>query len=72
MNNRLEHVSNVVKNVGDLSAGTSVLVVWVASLTPVLEFAALTLAIIWGWYRIVDMKVSTQLKRAELKEYEDE
>lgn len=65
-------MSNVVKNVGDLSAGTSVLVVWVASLTPVLEFAALTLAIIWGWYRIVDMKVSTQLKRAELKEYEDE
>ena len=72
MKDKLEHVSNVVKNIGDLTAGTSVLIVWITSLTPLLEFAALSLALIWGWYRIVGMKLSNDIKRAELREYEDE
>ncbi len=71
-NNKIEHVSNIVKNVADASAGSAVVYSWIASLTPFLNFVVLVLAITWGIYRIHDMRLSVKIKEKQLNGGSDE
>lgn len=70
MNNKLEHAPAIMKNLGDASAGLSVAVTWMVSVTPFLNFCVVLLAIFWGVYRIHDMRLSVKIKQQQLSEYE--
>ena len=70
-NNKVEHLSNMVKNIADASAGTAVVYSWIATLTPFLNFAVVILAIAWGLYRIHDMRLSIKIKEKQLSDNED-
>lgn len=69
---KIEHLSSTVKNIADASAGSAVLLSWVTSLTPVLNFAVLVLAITWGIYRIHDIRLSVKIKEKQLNGGSDE
>ena len=58
-----------VKHLADAGAGVGITLAWIEVLTPVLNFAVLILAIIWGVYRIKDIQLSNQLKQRELDEH---
>ena len=64
-----QHVQEVVKYGVDGVAGTTLLVSWIELLTPILNFAGLILAIIWGVYRIIDLRLAKKLKEKELDRY---
>jgi len=66
MKEELHHVVPVVKHGVDAAAGASILLSLIEVLTPVLNFFALILAIIWGVYRIIDMQLSNKIKKKEL------
>ena len=71
MANRLQNVSEPIKNTADATIGISYVSTWIISLTPVLEFGILVLAIIWGHYRIKDMILSVKLKKMKIRRHED-
>jgi hypothetical protein len=72
MSNKLEHVPNVLKHVADASAGISVIVTWISTLTPLLNFSVILLALVWGYFRIQDMRLSIQIKKIEILKHEEE
>lgn len=66
----INHASETGKHILDAGAGISITLAWIEALTPVLNFVAVFLAIIWGVYRIKDMKLSNQLKQKKLDEHD--
>ena len=64
-----DHVQESVKHGVDGVAGTTLLLSWIEILTPILNFAGLILAIIWGVYRIIDLRLAKRLKERELDRY---
>lgn len=62
-NNKLEHIPNVVKHVADAGVGGSVILTWITTLTPFLNFLIIVLALIWGSYRIQEMRLSVKIKQ---------
>lgn len=71
MNNKLEHVPEALKHTVDAGAGFSIILVWITTLTPVLNFAIVLLALVWGYYRIQDMRLSIEIKKLKLRRHED-
>lgn len=71
MNNKLEHVPATLKHFADASAGTSVLLAWITTLTPFLNFGIVILVAIWGYYRVKDIKLSIELKKLKIRRHED-
>ena len=70
-NSKLEHVPNALKHVADASAWLSVLTTWVITLTPLLNFVIILFALIWGYFRIQDMRLSIYLKKLKIRRHED-
>ena len=71
MKNKLDHVSEPIKSTMDLTTFVSVLTTWVVALTPLLEFAVLILAFVWGYFRIKDLFLAMQLKKLKIRRHED-
>ena len=72
MQNKLEHVPSAVKHVADAGAGASIVLTWITTLTPLLNFSIILLALVWGYFRIQDMRLSIKIKQIEIKRhYED-
>ena len=69
MTNRLEHVPNVVKHVADAGAWGAVILAWIATLTPLLNFSIILLALVWGYFRIQDMRLSIKIKEIEIEKH---
>lgn len=63
-----EHTQEVVKNGADGVAGATILLAWMEALIPVLNIVGLVLAIIWGIYRIYDIKLSHKIKKETLRQ----
>lgn len=71
MKNKLDHVSEPIKSTIDATAFFSVFTTWMIALTPLLEFAVIVLAIIWGYFRIKDIILSIRLKKLKIRRHED-
>lgn len=71
MKNKLDHVPEVLKSTADVTAFVSVLTTWAIALTPLLEFAVLILAFVWGYFRIKDLFLSMRLKKLKIRRHED-
>lgn len=70
-NSKLEHVPAALKHVGDASAWIGVLASWVLAITPMLQVGVIILALIWGYFRIQDMRLSIHLKKLKIRRHED-
>lgn len=66
-----EHTQEVVKNGADGIAGATILLAWMEALIPILNVAGLILAIIWGVYRIYDIKLAHKIKQETLRQLKD-
>lgn len=71
MNNKLEHVPNALKQAADAGVGLSLISTWIIVLTPLLEFSVLLMAMVWGYFRIQDMRLSVKIKKRKLRRHED-
>lgn len=72
MDNKLEHVPEVVKHIADAGAGASIVTTWISALTPVVNFSIIVMASIWGYFRIQDLRLASKLKRIEIDKHEAE
>ena len=70
-NSKLEHVPNALKHVADASAWVSIITSWVITLTPILNFTIIILALIWGYFRIQDIRLSINLKKLRIRRHKD-
>jgi len=71
MKDKLAHIPEGIKNALDASAGAGVILTWLIEVTPFLNFAVVLLAIVWGIYRIHDMRLAIKIKQKELDNKED-
>ena len=70
MRHLINHMSDTIKHILDAGSGVAIVLSFIQAFTPMLNFIAVVLAVIWGYYRIVDMKLSNEIKRKQLKEYD--
>ena len=61
-------IPETVKHVTDAAAGVGVVVTWIANVTPLLNFSVVLLAIVWGVYRIHDMRLAIAIKKEKLND----
>lgn len=66
--NAVEHLPSVSKHITDAGAGVTFILSWIGVLTPILNFFAILLAVVWGVYRIIDIRLSNDIKREKLKD----
>lgn len=72
ISNKLEHVPEPLKSITDVIAfAVSILTTWVIALTPIVEFAILIMAGVWGYFRIKDIILSVRLKKLKIRRHED-
>lgn len=71
MKNKLDHIPEALKSTVDATAFISVLTTWAIALTPLLEFAVLVLAFVWGYFRIKDLFLAMRLKKLKIRRHED-
>lgn len=60
------HISNLIKNLGDGAAVGSVILAVLDILNPVAQLILGILTIIWFYFRIKDMILSNKIKQKEL------
>jgi len=70
-NSKLEHVPAVLKHLADASAWTSVIMSWIVAVTPLLQFGIIVLALVWGYYRVQDIRLAIHLKKLKIRRHED-
>ena len=71
MQNKLQQVPDALKHAADAAAGMGMVVSWIASLTPLLNFFVVILALVWGYFRIQDMRLSIKIKQMKIRRHED-
>lgn len=71
-NSKLEHVPAALKHVADASAWVGVLTSWVLAITPILQGGVIILALIWGYFRIQDIRLAIHLKKLKIRRHEDQ
>jgi len=71
MSNKLQHVPEALKHTADAATGMGLVATWIASLTPLLNFFVVILALIWGYFRIQDMRLSIKIKKMKIRRHED-
>jgi len=65
---RVEHLPDASKHLADAGAGMTFVLSWIEVLTPIINFIAILLAVVWGVYRIIDIRMSNEIKRKQLDE----
>lgn len=70
MENKLQ-IPEALKTTIDFSAFVSVATAWAIALTPLLQVGVILLAIIWGYFRVKDIRLAIKLKKLKLREYEN-
>ena len=68
---KMQHVPNFLKQLMDYGAWGSVLMSWIMSVTPVFNFIIIILALIWGYFRILDIRLSIKLKKLQIRRHND-
>lgn len=70
MENKLQ-IPEALKTTIDFSVFVSVATAWAIVLTPLLQVGVILLAIIWGYFRVKDIRLAIKLKKLKLREYEN-
>jgi len=70
-NSKLEHVPNALNHIVDASAWGGVIMSWIITLTPILNFIIVLLALMWGYFRIQDIRLAIHLKKLKISKHED-
>lgn len=70
MENKLQ-IPEALKTTIDFSVFVSVATAWAIALTPLLQVGVILLAIIWGYFRVKDIRLAIKLKKLKLREYEN-